>query len=100
MMYELKQIIDEADNMKNAYFFRPPCNASGRREYERYHSHAKIEWVENGDLYTAEYTVTCTCSSVRAKGNYTRNGKKVTLTAIRNSYNRITFDALKGRLHK
>lgn len=82
-------IIDEAEYMKSAYFWTPPGNASGRRSYERKHSHDKVEWSENGHSYTAEYTVSCSCHNVYATGTYTRDGKKTTLTAIRNSYNRM-----------
>ena len=83
-------IITEADRMRGAYFFQPPQTAGGRRSYERYHSHDTVTWTENGHTYTAAYTVSCTCSNVYASGNYTRDGKKATLTTIRNSYRRMT----------
>lgn len=83
-------IIEEAATMKNAYFFAPPSSASARRSYEKKHSHAKVEWEEGGHTYTAEYTVDCSCKNVYAYGTYTRDGSKTTLTAIRNSYKRLT----------
>lgn len=83
-------IIDEAERMKGAYFFSPPGNASGRRSYERYHSHDMIEWTEGGHTYTAEYVVSCSCKNVYAYGKYTKDGNKTTLTAIKNSYKRLT----------
>ena len=85
----LAAIIDEAENMRAAYFFRPPCNAAGRRSYERRHSHAAIAWQEGGHAWTAEYGVACSCANVYASGTYTRDGQRTTLTAIRNSYGRM-----------
>lgn len=91
MLNEIAAIIEEAENMKSAYFFTPPCNASSRRSYEKRHSNGPISWEEGGHQYTAEYTVTCSCRNVYASGNYTKDGKKTTLTAIRNSYNRMNL---------
>ena len=87
---KIRDIIEEADKMKNAYFFKPPCNAGSRRSYERYHSHDMVKWTESGHEYTAEFIVDCSCSNVYARGNYTKDGKKTTITAIRNSYKRLT----------
>lgn len=86
----IRAIIETAEHFRSAYFFRPPCSASSRRAYERQHSIPEITWAEGGHVYTASYTVQCSCSNVYASGTYTRDGKKTTLTAIRNSYNRLT----------
>lgn len=83
-------IIDEATEMKNAYFFTPPVNAGGRRYYKKQHSHNQVEWTEGGHTYTAEYIVSCSCKNVYAYGKYTKDGNKTTLTAIKNSYKRLT----------
>ena len=85
----ISEIIEEAERMKGAYFFTPPCNASGRRSYEKHHSHGPVEWDEGGHHYTAEYSVNCSCRNVYASGNYTKDGNKTTLTAIRNSFKRL-----------
>lgn len=86
----IREIIREADHMKNAYFWAPPCHASERRAYEKKHSHSVVTWTENGNEFTAEYTVTCNCHNVYAFGTYTRNGNKTTLTAIKNSFKRLS----------
>lgn len=86
---KIEAIIEEANNMKNAYFWNPPCNASERRSYEKQHSHSMIEWDENGHHYTAEYIVSCSCNNIYASGNYTRDGRKTTITTIKNSFNRM-----------
>jgi len=85
----LGAIIDEAEAMQKAYFFTPPTHAGERRSYEKKHSHELVEWEEGGHTYTARYTVECSCKNVYAHGEYTKDGKKTTLTAIRNSYNRM-----------
>ena len=85
----VRAIVAEADKMKNAYFFTPAGNASGRRSYEKYHSHPEIMWTEGGHAYTAKYTVSCSCKNVYASGTYTRDGQKTTLTTIKNSLKRM-----------
>lgn len=85
----IKAIIDEAEAMRSAYFYNPPKYAGSRRYYERTHSHDIVEWTDGTDTYTAEYKVQCSCNNVYAKGYYTKNGEKTTLTAIRNSLARV-----------
>lgn len=85
----ISAIIAEAEAMKNAYFFTPPCTAGARRSYERQHSHNLVEWEEGGHCYSAQYSVTCSCKNVYATGEYTRDGRKTTLVAIRNSLKRL-----------
>ena len=89
MINKIEAIVAEAEAMKHAYFFRPQTNAGGRRSYEKQHSHPLVEWDEGGHHYTAEYTVSCSCRNVYASGEYTRDGKKTTLTAIKNSLTRL-----------
>lgn len=85
----IKAIIAEAEAMRGAYFFQSPGTAGMRRWYEKQHSHALVEWSEGGNDYTARFDVSCSCRNVYAQGEYTRNGKKTTLTAVRNSYLRM-----------
>ena len=89
LLVNVGAIIAEADRMRGAYFFSPPGNAAGRRGYEQYHSHDKVDWEEGGHKYSASYTVTCSCRNVYAHGDYFKDGKKTTLTAIKNSYERM-----------
>ena len=91
----LSAIIDEADTMRNmySYYFRSPATAGARRSYELRHSHARVEWIDNGHTYSAEYIVQCSARNVYARGEYTRDGAVTTLTAIRNSYKRLAAAA-------
>lgn len=83
------RIIEEAERHSNAYFWSAPCGAKERRNYEDRHTVPEVSWTEGGHVYTAEYTVRCSCRNVYARGYYTRDGAKTTLTAIRNSLNRM-----------
>lgn len=85
----LENLFTEAETMKNAYFFKPPVNASARRSYEKHHSISEFSWTENDHEYSAEFVVECSCKNVYAYGIYKRDGKKTTLTAIKNSYHRM-----------
>lgn len=76
-------IIATAEKFKNAYFFSSPKNATGRRLYEKLYSIPETTFEYDGNTYTVEYNVTCTCNNVYAKGYYTRNGEKVTLRTIK-----------------
>ena len=80
----LELIIATSEAFKDAYFFTPPGSASGRRSYEEHHSVPFFAFEYNGVKYTCEYRISCSCSNVYAKGIYTRNGNKTTLTAIKN----------------
>ena len=86
----IKAIIDEAEKMRGAYYYDSPKSAGSRRSYEKAHTHPEIMWEEGGHTYTARFTVSCSCANVYATGHYTRDGKKTTLTAIKNSYKRLT----------
>ena len=85
----IREIIEEAERMKAAYFFHPDQTAGGRRSYEKRHSHDVITWKDGKDVFTAEFKVSCSCRNVYAYGIYTRNGQKTTLTAIKNSLKRL-----------
>ena len=89
VLNSLEAIIETAEKCRNAYFWSAPSSASARRYMERENSIPEITWRDGKDTYTAEYVVSCSCHNVYAKGIYTRNGNKTTLTAIKNSYNRM-----------
>lgn len=89
LIASMENLIDTAERFRSAYFWAPPQHASERRSYERKNSIPQIAWTENGHNYTAGFTVYCSCQNVYAKGSYTRDGNKTTLTAIKNSYRRM-----------
>lgn len=85
----IAKIITQAEKFRNAYFFGTPSKASWRREYEKNNTIAPVEWSEGGHTYSAAYRVECSCKNVYARGDYYRDGRKTTLTSIKNSYKRI-----------
>lgn len=82
-------IIHTAEKFKNSYFWSSPSLASLRRKMERDNSYDTVEWIDGGNVYTAAFRVSCSVNNVYASGIYTKNGKKTTLTAVRNSYKRL-----------
>ena len=86
---QIKSIIEVAEKMKKSYFFQSPNSANSRRSYEKYYSRDIVAWKDGNDCYTAAYSVSCSCKNVYTHGIYTKNGKKTTLTAIKNSLKRL-----------
>lgn len=85
----LESIIATAEKFKSAYFFTPPGNASERRSYEEHYSIPFFAFEYNGIEYTCEYRISCSCRNVYARGIYTRNGNRTTLTVIKNVLKRM-----------
>lgn len=83
-------IIATAEKFKNAYFFSSPKNAANRRSYEKLYSIPETTFEYNGNTYTVEYNVTCSCNNVYTKGYYTRNGEPITLRTIKKIAAEIT----------
>lgn len=62
------------------------------------HNIEPFEWSESGDTYTARFVYEESCNNVYAYGVYTRDGKKTTLTAIKNSLKRMEQRQRKERV--
>lgn len=88
-IHQIRALIAVADHYRNAVFMTPSATAGGRRYEERLGTVPYFEWEEGGHKYTVCYEVTCSCTHVYARGYYTRDGKKTTLTAIKNSMKRL-----------
>lgn len=86
---QIKNLIETSEKLSGAYFWTSPTSAGARRSMEKRYSIPEFRWHENGNEYSAEFTVTCSCSNVYVRGAYKKNGKKTTLTAIKNSYKRL-----------
>lgn len=85
----IKAVVKMAESMRNSYFWNPPASARERRKYEDTHSVQRVEWQEGNHAYTAEFNVSCSCHYVYAKGYYTKDGNRTTLTTIKNSLKRL-----------
>lgn len=86
---KIDDLVAVAEKMSNAYFFKSPGNAGGRRSYEKYYSRPAVEWREGGHSYSAAFDVSCSCKNVYARGYYYKDGAKTTLTAIKKSLERL-----------
>lgn len=86
---DIEKLIDTAEKFRKAYFWTPSNVAAIRRSYEKKHSISEFSWREGSDLYTAKYTVECSSKHIYAHGEYTKNGKKTTLLAVKNSLERL-----------
>lgn len=86
---ELKNALGEAidlhEKMRNSYFWNPPTHASSRRSYEKQNS-----------FYYAMYPglvlncdTTCSCKNIYYKGYFELEGRKTTLTKIKNLYDAV-----------
>lgn len=95
---DVKDIFAQAEKFRNVYFWKPEASEGIRRSMERRESRPTVEWDEGGHHYTAQFDVTWTCSHTEAKARYTKDGKKTTVVAIRNSLKRMLseFDGKGG----
>ena len=89
IIYQVRSLVETAEKFRNSYWFTPPTSASGRRSYEKHNSIDSFEWDESGHHFSASFTVSCSCRNVYTTGEYYKDGKKTTLTAIKNSLHRM-----------
>lgn len=88
----VRDILIQSAKFSRAYWWKPQATANSRRETERYESRPTVEWDESGHHYTARFDVECHYTYTEGKGYYTKDGKRTTATAIRNSANRMERD--------
>ena len=86
---KIENLIATVEKFRGSYFWQAPTSASARRSYENHYSIPAFRWEEGGHSYAASFGVSCSTQKVYAKGVYYRDGKKTTLTAIRNSLMRM-----------
>ena len=86
---KIENLIAAAEKFRSSYFWKAPTSAASRRSYEKRYSIPAFRWEEDGHSYAASFGVSCSAQNVYAKGEYYRDGKKTTLTAIRNSLKRL-----------
>lgn len=88
----LKVLVSIADYYRNASYMTPPANAAERRQEDYRGTVPYFEWSEGGHKFSACYKVQCTISRIYARGVYTRDGKKTTLLAVKNSLKRLEME--------
>jgi len=80
----LKEAIELHEKMKNSYFWTPPSNASSRRSYEKNNS---FSFAYPG--LTVDCETSCSCKNIYYSGKFYYEGKKTTLTKIKNLYKAV-----------
>ena len=89
----LENVIDTAETCRNAYFWTPGGTASSRRRNESRRNIPAVEFEIGKDTWEIGYSYSESCSNVYASGAYYRNGKKTTLTAVRNLLKKLEVAA-------
>jgi hypothetical protein len=83
----IQALCEHSTRFKNAYFFRPPQSASGRRWYEKSNSIKKqFYWVHEHKRYevSIDFTVSVSCRNVYINRVYTLNKKPCNLLKLKN----------------
>lgn len=90
IIYNIERIEELAEKYRNCYFWSSEgTTADERRRQEARDSVPLISWTEGGHEYSAEWTLRISCKNYYINAEYTRDGKKTTFTAIRNSKKRL-----------
>lgn len=89
IIHALEELFRQVDKYRNCYFWGRCGNSERRERLSAENSIPEFEWDEDGHHYTAEFIADYRCSYVTARGNYTKDGQKTNLTAIKNSYKRM-----------
>lgn len=75
---------------QGCYFWRGDNGNRAARDWRaQQYEIPEFSWVEAGHTYTAAFSFYQTRNRTIASGSYTKDGKKTTITAIRNSVNRL-----------
>lgn len=85
---EIRDVIDVAEKLKYAYFWRPPQTASVRRWQEKL-NRAEAIWSESGHEYSASIGCSMSCRNVYVDRMYLKDGYGTNLTAIKSSLKRL-----------
>lgn len=85
----VEQIEKLAYKYRNSWFWSENGNSSSRSWKESQDRVDCIDWIEGGHAYSASWHVSISRRNVYVHAIYLRDGKKTTLTAIRNSAARI-----------
>lgn len=92
----VEEVVWCADRMRNSFHRFPPKTARERRRFEDRNTFDRVTWYEGTDVYTAAFETVCSARKIYAKGEYTKNGNKTTLTAIKNSLKRLKETFIAG----
>lgn len=86
---KIENIINICEKCKNAYFWTPGGNRRSRSYYEDKYTSTPVEWDEGGHHYSAWTDMRLSGRNAYFKSYFSKDGKRTTLTAVRNSAKRI-----------
>lgn len=89
---QLRTLIRIAEHYRNAIYMTPPVTFTERINAMINGTVPYFEWSENGHKFSACYRVYINQEHVFAKGEYTRDGKKTNLLAVKNSLKRLEME--------
>ena len=89
LITKIEKLIETATDCKNSYFWKPNPSSHIRKQREQEMSIPEFAWTEGGHEYSAKFDYQESRNHVYACGIYYRDGKKTTLTAIKNSLKRL-----------
>ena len=79
---ELMAIIEQHDDMKGCYFWKPPSSASMRRRYERERS-ASMAFLFRGALYEIDQECSCSCRNIYYSLSVHVDGRKKDIRSLK-----------------
>jgi hypothetical protein len=88
-----RDISQKAYYCKNVYHWTPGGTASSRRYKEALHTIEPQIFIYDGAIWELGFSYRESCSHVYAKGEYFRNGKKTTLTAVNHLLKKLEAEA-------
>ncbi len=80
---KIKKSIAQHAKFKNAYFWTPPSNASGRRAMEERES-MEMSFTNECNKYEYRCEVECSCRNVYYSGAFYLNGEKKSVRLFKN----------------
>lgn len=83
LLTKLKKLIDIHDRYQHSFYYSPAPSAASRRFNEAKNSVPTFSFTFGGDLYSLAYEYRETCKNIYAKGQYYRNGIRITVREIR-----------------
>ena len=99
---EILTLINDAiahhEKFKNAYFFTPPSDASGRRYYEE-KNQRQIEFDYNGKKYSYSCYIRCSCKNVYYEGGFYVGGTYKNVKSFKNVRAEL-LDAIENYIEK
>lgn len=79
----IENFVAHWEKFANAYFWKSPSSASGRRSYEQYNSR-EMELVIDGTVYHGSIQIRCSCANIYVTRELTVNGEAKRITALKN----------------